>query len=66
MDPRIRVAQANPTAANSLCSISGKMIPPIDPEVIAIPVALARLRRKTWPMDAMHGELMRHPPTIQC
>ena len=65
INPRIRVAQANPTAGKSRWSISGKMMPPIDPEVMAIPVAFPLLRRKKWPMDAMHGVLIRHPPTVR-
>jgi hypothetical protein len=46
INPNMRVAQANPTTGKSLCSINGKMIPPMDPEVMAIPVALPRFRRK--------------------
>jgi len=46
MNPKMRVAQAKPTLGNSLCSIKGKIMPPMDPEVMAIPVALPRLRRK--------------------
>lgn len=44
--PKILVDQAKPTMGKSLCSIRGKMIPPMEPEVIATPVALPRLRRK--------------------
>ena len=65
INPNMRVAQANPTVGNSLCSSSGKMIPPMDPEVMAIPVALPRLRRKKWPMEAMQGVFIRQPPTVQ-
>jgi hypothetical protein len=64
MKPRMRVAQAKPTMGKSLCSIRGKIIPPIEPEVIAIPVAFPRLRRKKCPMEATHGVLMRQPPTV--
>ena len=65
MNPNMRVAHAKPTVGKSRWSINGKMIPPMDPEVMAIPVALARLRRKKWPIEAMHGVLMRQPPTGQ-
>lgn len=62
MNPRIRVAQAKPTAGNRRWSIRGKIIPPILPDVIAIPVALPRRRRKKCPIDAIHGVLIKHPP----
>jgi hypothetical protein len=66
MKPRMRVAHAKPTVGKSLCNISGKIMPPIEPEVMATPVAFPRLRRKKWPMEAIHGVLMRHPPTGRC
>jgi hypothetical protein len=62
MNPRMRVPHANPTIGKSLCNMRGIMIPPIEPEVMAIPVAFPRLRRKKWPMEAMQGVLIRHPP----
>lgn len=62
INPRILVAHAKPSMGKSLCSMSGKMIPPILPEVIAIPVALPRLTKKKCPIDAIHGVLMRAPP----
>ena len=60
--PKILVAQAKPTVGKSLCNVRGKMIPPMEPEVIAIPVAFPRLRRKKCPIEAMQGVLIRHPP----
>jgi hypothetical protein len=46
MKPRIRADHANPTRGKRLCSIKGKIIPPMLPEVMAIPVALPRRRKK--------------------
>jgi hypothetical protein len=46
MNPRILVAQAKPTIDKSFCSMRGKMMPPREPLVIAMPVALPRLLRK--------------------
>lgn len=62
INPKIRVDHAKPTLGRSLWSMRGKIIPPKEPEVMAIPVALPRLTRKKWPMDAMHGVLIRQPP----
>lgn len=62
MNPRILVAHANPRAGMSLCSMSGKTMPPIEPLVMAIPVAFPRLRRKKCPMDEMQGVLRKAPP----
>lgn len=62
MNPRIRVAQAKPTFGNSRCSINGKIMPPMDPAVMAIPVAFPRLTRKKCPIEAMQGVLIRQPP----
>ncbi len=62
MNPRILVAQAKPTDGKSLCIINGNMIPPIDPDVMAIPVAFPRLAKKKWPILATQGVLMRQPP----
>jgi len=46
MKPMIRADQAKPTIGNSRWSINGKMIPPIPPAVMAIPVALPRFFKK--------------------
>lgn len=46
MNPRIRVAQANPTSGKRRWSIRGNITPPMLPEVMAIPVALPRRVRK--------------------
>jgi hypothetical protein len=46
MNPRILVAHAKPTIDKSFCSMRGKMMPPREPLVIAMPVALPRLLRK--------------------
>lgn len=62
MNPTHRVAQAKPIEGNSFWSISGKIIPPMLPAVMAIPVALPRLTRKKCPTEAIHGVLMREPP----
>jgi hypothetical protein len=62
MNPRIRVAHAKPTVGKSFWSMRGKIIPPIEPEVIAIPVALPRFTRKKWPTEATQGVTMRQPP----
>jgi hypothetical protein len=62
MNPMILVAHAKPSMGNSFWSINGKMMPPMEPLVIAIPVAFPRLRRKKWPIDDIHGVLMKAPP----
>jgi hypothetical protein len=62
MNPRIRVAQAKPTAGKRRWSMRGKMTPPILPDVIAIPVAFPRRWRKKCPIEAIHGVLIKHPP----
>lgn len=43
---RMRTAHPQPTRSNRLLSMRGKMMPPIEPPVEAIPVANARLRLK--------------------
>lgn len=62
INPKILVAHANPTVGNSFWSINGNMIPPIEPAVIATPVAFPRLARNQCPIEAMQGVLMRQPP----
>lgn len=62
MKPIIRVAQANPTMGKRRWSIKGKTIPPMLPEVMAIPVAFPRRARKKCPMEATHGVLIKQPP----
>ena len=42
MNPMIRVAQAKPTVTKSLGRRRGNMIPPMDPPVVARPVAEPR------------------------
>jgi len=46
INPRILVAHAKPTVGKSFWSMRGKIMPPILPDVIAIPVAFPRLTRK--------------------
>lgn len=46
----------------SFWSIRGKIIPPMLPAVMAIPVAVPRLRRKKWPMLARAGVFIGQPP----
>ena len=62
MNPRIRVDHAKPTNRNNFSRIKGKRIPPIEPEVIAIPVAIPLFWRKKWPIEAIQGVFMRQPP----
>ena len=61
-NPWILVAHAQPTFKKSDSSISGKMTPPMEPPVVAIPVALARLARKKCPMAATAGVTIRDVP----
>lgn len=42
MNANIRVAHLKPTSGKRRWSIKGKMIPPIEPPVVARPVAAAR------------------------
>src|SRR3569833_855848 len=55
MEPRMRIAQAQPTFSKRLCSMSGKTTPPAPPPVAAMPVAKPRLARKKCPTAAMEG-----------
>src|SRR6478735_525206 len=52
MKPRIRVVHAKPTLGRSFCRKMGNMIPPIDPAVIATPVARPRFWSNQWAIDA--------------
>ena len=48
--------------------MSGKMIPPTLPPVVASPVAAARLRKKKWAMEDIAGVNMSavpKPPAIE-
>jgi len=60
--PTIRIDQAKPTVGRRRWSMSGKTIPPMLPDVMAIPVAFPRFTRKKWPIEAMFGVLIRAPP----
>lgn len=55
MRARTRMAQAQPRRSKSSVSIRGKMTPPMEPPVEAIPVARPRRFLKKWPTAAMEG-----------
>ena len=59
---RIRTAQRYPTRGKSRWSMSGKMIPPIEPPVVARPVAAARRIMNQWAMAPTAGVKIREEP----
>ena len=59
--PWIRVAQAQPLGKRA-SSMSGKITPPTEPPVQAMPVAVPRLVMKKWPMAVVAGVTMRDVP----
>jgi hypothetical protein len=44
------------------CNINGKMMPPMEPPIAAMPVAAPRLAKKKCPMDEIDGVKMRELP----
>jgi len=59
---RIRVAHLKPTRGKSRWSIKGKTIPPIDPPVVARPLAAALLLMNQWAMAPTAGVKIREEP----
>ena len=59
---RIRVAHLKPTRGKSRWSMRGKTMPPIDPPVVASPVATARLFLNQCAMAPTAGVKMREEP----
>ena len=62
MNARIRVAHLKPTRGKRRWSIRGKTMPPIEPPVVASPVAAARRLMNQWAMAPTAGVKMREEP----
>lgn len=65
--PTILTAQPKPTFGVADCIISGNTIPPIEPPVVATPVAYPRFSRNQWPIEATAGVKTKDvpmPPSI--
>ncbi len=59
----MRTAHLYPRMGKSRWSMRGKTMPPMEPPVVARPVAAAREVRKKWEMEETAGVKMREVPT---
>ena len=62
MKARMRTAQRKPTRGKRRWSMRGKTMPPIEPPVVARPVAAARRLMNQWAMAPTAGVKMREEP----
>jgi hypothetical protein len=62
MEPRTLVLHAKPSLGRRDCRMSGKMMPPTPPAVVAMPVAKPLRALKKCAMQPYDGEFRKAPP----